>query len=190
MSARDVESGSGAEWTLSVQSLPSGNGAFTLVLVAAGSGIVDAVGNPPPGFGGRYFVFVKIRTACGIEGVEGVRAEIGPQRWEHGLAHTPHEHAVVGDEGECEAARRQVRQRGLEAREARDEGLCHGVHPQRPRRAVTKSATRKPAYSPRASLLPSPLHPPPMHTGKLIAWPEIVRPLSIVAGLIIGTASC
>jgi hypothetical protein len=39
-------SGSGAEWTLSVQSLPSGNGAFTLVLVAAGSGIVDAVGNP------------------------------------------------------------------------------------------------------------------------------------------------
>jgi hypothetical protein len=32
-----------------VQSLPSGNGAFTLVLVAAGSGIVDAVGNPLKG---------------------------------------------------------------------------------------------------------------------------------------------
>ena len=32
------------------------------------------VGNPPPSFGGRYFVFVKIRTACGIEGVGEVYA--------------------------------------------------------------------------------------------------------------------
>lgn len=39
-------SGSGARWTLSVAPLPPGNGSFTLVLVAAGSGIVDAVGNP------------------------------------------------------------------------------------------------------------------------------------------------
>ena len=27
------------------------------------------VGNPPPHFGGRYFVFVKLTTACGITGV-------------------------------------------------------------------------------------------------------------------------
>ncbi len=27
------------------------------------------VGNPPPGFGGRYFIFIKLVTACGIEGV-------------------------------------------------------------------------------------------------------------------------
>lgn len=27
------------------------------------------VSNPPPRFGGRYFIFVKLRTACGIEGV-------------------------------------------------------------------------------------------------------------------------
>ncbi|WP_408589900.1 mandelate racemase/muconate lactonizing enzyme family protein [Novosphingobium sp.] len=27
------------------------------------------VGNPPPGFGGRYFVFVKLTTACGISGI-------------------------------------------------------------------------------------------------------------------------
>lgn len=27
------------------------------------------VGNPPPHYGGRYFIFVKIRTHCGIEGV-------------------------------------------------------------------------------------------------------------------------
>ncbi len=27
------------------------------------------VGNPPPAFGGRYFLFLKLKTACGIEGV-------------------------------------------------------------------------------------------------------------------------
>ena len=27
------------------------------------------VGNPPPHFGGRYFVFVKLTTACGITGL-------------------------------------------------------------------------------------------------------------------------
>ncbi len=27
------------------------------------------VGNPPPHFGGRYFVFVKITTACGVSGI-------------------------------------------------------------------------------------------------------------------------
>ena len=26
------------------------------------------VGNPPPGFGGRYFIFVKLATDCGIIG--------------------------------------------------------------------------------------------------------------------------
>ena len=32
------------------------------------------VGNPPPAFGGRYFVFLKLRTACGVEGVGEVYA--------------------------------------------------------------------------------------------------------------------
>ena len=27
------------------------------------------VGNPPPGFGGRYFVFLKLQTDSGIEGL-------------------------------------------------------------------------------------------------------------------------
>ncbi|MEO5738106.1 MAG: mandelate racemase/muconate lactonizing enzyme family protein [Variovorax sp.] len=37
------------------------------------------VGNPPPGFGGRYFVFIKLRTACGIEGVgEAYAATFSP----------------------------------------------------------------------------------------------------------------
>ncbi|MCC4245253.1 mandelate racemase/muconate lactonizing enzyme family protein [Stappia indica] len=37
------------------------------------------VGNPPPGFGGRYFVFVKLTTACGIVGYgEIYAASFGP----------------------------------------------------------------------------------------------------------------
>ena len=40
---------------------------------------VFVVGNPPPGFGGRYFIFLKLRTACGIEGVgEVYAATFGP----------------------------------------------------------------------------------------------------------------
>jgi L-alanine-DL-glutamate epimerase-like enolase superfamily enzyme len=38
------------------------------------------VGNPPPAFGGRYFVFVKLRTQCGIEGIgEAYTATFAPQ---------------------------------------------------------------------------------------------------------------
>ncbi|WP_027132779.1 mandelate racemase/muconate lactonizing enzyme family protein [Geminicoccus roseus] len=40
---------------------------------------VFVVGNPPPGHGGRYFVFLKLSTACGIEGVgEVYAASFGP----------------------------------------------------------------------------------------------------------------
>lgn len=41
---------------------------------------VFVVGNPPPSYGGRYFVFLKLETACGIEGVgEVYAATFGPQ---------------------------------------------------------------------------------------------------------------
>ncbi len=41
---------------------------------------VFVVGNPPPSFGGRYFVLLKLKTACGIEGVgEVYAATFGPQ---------------------------------------------------------------------------------------------------------------
>ena len=41
---------------------------------------VFLVNNPPPGFGGRYFVFLKLKTACGIEGVgEVYAATFGPK---------------------------------------------------------------------------------------------------------------
>jgi galactonate dehydratase len=40
---------------------------------------VFVVANPPPAFGGRYFVFLKLKTACGIEGVgEVYAATFGP----------------------------------------------------------------------------------------------------------------
>src|SRR5580704_14354183 len=41
---------------------------------------VFLVSNPPPGFCGRYFVFLKLKTACGIEGVgEVYAATFGPK---------------------------------------------------------------------------------------------------------------
>ena len=40
---------------------------------------VFVVGNPPPSFGGRYFIFLKLRTTNGIEGVgEVYSATFGP----------------------------------------------------------------------------------------------------------------
>jgi len=40
---------------------------------------VFVVANPPPSFGGRYFVFLKLETTCGIEGVgEVYAATFGP----------------------------------------------------------------------------------------------------------------
>ena len=35
---------------------------------------VFVVANPPPSYGGRYFVFLKLRTTCGIEGLGEVYA--------------------------------------------------------------------------------------------------------------------
>ncbi len=45
--------------------------------------IIDAttwvVANPPPGFGGRYFIFIKLTTDCGITGIgEVYAATFGP----------------------------------------------------------------------------------------------------------------
>ncbi|MEM9269575.1 MAG: mandelate racemase/muconate lactonizing enzyme family protein, partial [Pseudomonadota bacterium] len=46
------------------------------------------VGTPPPGYGGRYFLFVKLTTACGIVGYGEVYAgSLAPDVME----------AVVGD---------------------------------------------------------------------------------------------
>lgn len=40
---------------------------------------IFVVGNPPPGWGGRYFIFVKLTTVCGIVGYgEVYAASVGP----------------------------------------------------------------------------------------------------------------
>ena len=40
---------------------------------------VFVVANPPPSFGGRYFVFLRLKTACGVEGLgEVYAATFGP----------------------------------------------------------------------------------------------------------------
>ncbi len=44
---------------------------------------VFVVGNPPPGWGGRYFFFVKVSTACGVVGYgEVYAAAVGPAAME------------------------------------------------------------------------------------------------------------
>ena len=44
---------------------------------------IIAVENPPPGWGGRYFLFVKVTTACGIVGIgEVYAAAVGPTSME------------------------------------------------------------------------------------------------------------
>lgn len=41
---------------------------------------IIVVGNPPPSFGGRYFIFVRLTTACGITGWgEVYAASVGPE---------------------------------------------------------------------------------------------------------------
>jgi len=45
------------------------------------------VGNPPPGFGGRYFIFVKLATACGVTGWgECYASSVDPRVMEHVIA--------------------------------------------------------------------------------------------------------
>ncbi len=45
------------------------------------------VGNPPPGFGGRYFIFVKVTTVCGIIGWgECYASSVDPRVMEHVIA--------------------------------------------------------------------------------------------------------
>ncbi len=90
--------------------------------------IVDArtyvVGNPPPHYGGRYFIFLKLTTDSGIEGFgEVYAATFGP----HTMARTD---AVVGAEVEGHAEKPDVDLPGdiqeRTAHEARDIGEARG----------------------------------------------------------------
>ncbi|HYA74910.1 MAG TPA: mandelate racemase/muconate lactonizing enzyme family protein, partial [Roseiarcus sp.] len=75
------------------------------------------VGNPPPGFGGRYFLFLKLRTACGIEGVgEVYAASFGPVALEAMIADVFERHVLDADPFRIEALWRNVYGRGYSGR--------------------------------------------------------------------------
>lgn len=75
------------------------------------------VGNPPPGFGGRYFLFLKLKTACGIEGVgEVYAASFGPRAIEAMIADVFQRHVEGADPFRIEALWRNVYGRGYSGR--------------------------------------------------------------------------
>ena len=75
------------------------------------------VGNPPPGFGGRYFLFLKLKTACGIEGVgEVYAASFGPRAIEAMIADVFERHVQGSDPFRIETLWRNVYGRGYSGR--------------------------------------------------------------------------
>jgi len=67
------------------------------------------VGNPPPHFGGRYFVFVKLTTACGIAGIgEVYAATFGPHTIARMIEDVCERHVIGGDPFRIEALWRNV----------------------------------------------------------------------------------
>ena len=75
------------------------------------------VGNPPPHFGGRYFVFLKLVTDDGIEGVgEVYGATFGPQTVAAMIEDACARHVVGADPFRIEALWRDVYGRGYSLR--------------------------------------------------------------------------
>src|SRR5208337_2290160 len=75
------------------------------------------VGNPPPAFGGRYFLFLKLRTACGIEGVgEVYAASFAPAAIVPMIEDVFEHHVLGGDPFRIEALWRNVDGRGYTSR--------------------------------------------------------------------------
>ncbi|MGD0187641.1 MAG: mandelate racemase/muconate lactonizing enzyme family protein [Roseiarcus sp.] len=75
------------------------------------------VGNPPPSFGGRYFLFLKLKTQCGIEGVgEVYTASFGPAAIEAMIADVFQRHVIGADPFRIEALWRNVYGRGYSGR--------------------------------------------------------------------------
>jgi galactonate dehydratase len=67
------------------------------------------VGNPPPHFGGRYFIFLKLTTDTGIEGVgEVYAATFGPDTVAHMIEDVCARHVVGTDPFRIEALWRRV----------------------------------------------------------------------------------
>lgn len=75
------------------------------------------VGNPPPSFGGRYFIFLKLTTDDGIEGVgEVYGATFGPQTTVSMVKDVFDRHVVGADPFHIEAMWRRVYTRGYSGR--------------------------------------------------------------------------
>ena len=75
------------------------------------------VGNPPPHFGGRYFIFVKLVTDDGIEGVgEVYGATFGPQTVARMIEDVCARHVVGADPFKIETLWRNVYGRGYSLR--------------------------------------------------------------------------
>jgi 2-dehydro-3-deoxyphosphogalactonate aldolase len=75
------------------------------------------VGNPQPGFGGRYFIFLKLTTDDGVDGIgEVYGASFGPRSVEAMLEEVCARHVVGADPFGIEALWRDVYGRGYSAR--------------------------------------------------------------------------
>jgi galactonate dehydratase len=75
------------------------------------------VGNPPPYTGGRYFIFLKLTTACGISGVgEVYGATFGPKTIEAMIRDVYAYHVEGADPFEIETLWRNVYGRGYSMR--------------------------------------------------------------------------
>ena len=75
------------------------------------------VGNPPPGFGGRYFVFLKLVADNGIEGVgEAYAATFHPTVLVRMIEDVVERHVIGSDPFRIEALWRKVYGRGYSLR--------------------------------------------------------------------------
>jgi galactonate dehydratase len=75
------------------------------------------VGNPPPFHGGRYFVFLKLKTSNGIEGVgEVYTASFGPKTLETMIRDVFEHHMLGADPFQIETLWRNVYGRGYSQR--------------------------------------------------------------------------
>src|ERR1700729_635085 len=78
---------------------------------------VFLVSNPPPGFSGRYFLFLKLKTACGIEGVgEVYAASFAPKTIVAMIEDVFERHVEGADPFRIEALWRNVYGRGYSGR--------------------------------------------------------------------------
>ena len=75
------------------------------------------VGNPPPHFGGRYFVFLKLKTDSGIEGLgEVYAATFGPHTLARMIEDVCQRHVIGADPFKIERLWRRVYGRGYSLR--------------------------------------------------------------------------